>query len=380
MTPEITNRILAGAISNEVFRAAVQSAFNHIIITDTDGIIIYANSAVERITGYTNAEVMGQTPRLWGQQMGREVYVKMWHTLKEERVPYRSDLINKRKNGELYHTRAVISPIIDHAGILLGFIGTEEDITKEKEVDRMKTEFISITAHQLLTPLTGMKWGLQSLQKRVGLTGSAADTLQQVSESNERMISLVTALLNITRLESGRLSVQPTPIDMAQLIGDITASMEGARADRRQTLTQNIADNLPRLSADAQLVWEVLKNLLSNSIKYTPDDGSIGIAASMEGQAIVVSVTDSGIGIAQEDQRKLFRKFFRADNAKDLTPDGTGLGLYFVKMIVDSFGGLISCESVLGKGSTFRVFFPLQGMQPRAGDVHLSGYAEVKNA
>ncbi|MBU0766331.1 PAS domain S-box protein [Patescibacteria group bacterium] len=116
----------------EVFRLAVQNAYNHIIITNTDGIILYANQATQRITGYGQQEIIGNTPRLWGKQMPAEFYEKLWKKIKDERYPFIGECINKRKNGEKYQTHITISPIVKENGALIGFVGIEEEISEKQ--------------------------------------------------------------------------------------------------------------------------------------------------------------------------------------------------------------------------------------------------------
>lgn len=118
------------------FRLAVSNAFNHIIITDPEGIVLYANPAVEKLTGYTMEEVVGNNPRLWGAQMDKEYYQKMWDTIKNKKQPFRGEIKNRRKNGEIYYAKVLISPILDDDGNLQGFIGTEEDITKQYSLEK----------------------------------------------------------------------------------------------------------------------------------------------------------------------------------------------------------------------------------------------------
>lgn len=366
------SRVYKLATESEVFKLAVQSAFNHIIITDPDGVVLYANSAVERITGYSEREVLGKTPRLWGGLMDEELYKKMWHTIKEEKKPFEGEFRNMRKDGREYFARAIISPIIDNKE-LLGFIGTEEDITHEKQVDQMKTEFISITAHQLKTPLTSIGWGLDMLEDTSfgELSVEQSDIVKTIRDSSERLSGLVNILLNISRLESGRLTIKPKEVEVEEFIESILAMVHGQLKQKGHTVSLNIDPAVSKIVVDPQMAGELLKNFLTNAIKYTNKGGEIVVRVEKLGDSIRVSVKDTGQGIPKAEQQKIFDRFFRASNI-DKSQEGTGLGLYFAKLIADSSGCEIGFESEEGKGSTFFILIPKEGMTQKEGEISLS--------
>lgn len=145
------------------FKHAVDASFNHIIITDAEGIILFANKAAEITTGYPSNEMRGHTPSLWGKQMPPEFYAEMWHQIKIEKRPFHGEIRNRRKNGKIYTAIATISPILDDFNEVIGFIGIEEDITEIRELEQMKANFMSTAAHQLKTPLGAMSWNLELL-------------------------------------------------------------------------------------------------------------------------------------------------------------------------------------------------------------------------
>ncbi|MEI7603470.1 MAG: PAS domain-containing protein [bacterium] len=161
--------------SSETFKLAVDSGYNHIIITNVDGVVLYANSAVERITGYGLNEIIGNNPRLWGQQMSSEFYKSLWETIKVKRLPFKGQIINKRKNGEKYIALATISPIISNNGELLGFIGTEDDITelinarkdleeRSHDLEKMNTFMINREIR-----ISSLKNEVKELKKKLGI-------------------------------------------------------------------------------------------------------------------------------------------------------------------------------------------------------------------
>ena len=147
-----------------IFKMAADSSSNHIIITDTEGIILYANQAAADITGYKISEMLGKTPRLWGGLMSKSFYKQMWKIVKIEKKSFIGEIRNKRKNGERYFAKIKISPILDYRKHLCGFVANEEDITREKEFDQIKTAFVNTAAHQLKTPVSIIRWYAELLQ------------------------------------------------------------------------------------------------------------------------------------------------------------------------------------------------------------------------
>jgi len=367
----------------EKFKLAVENASDHIVITDAEGIILYANKAVETITGFTRDEVLGKKAGgkiLWGGSMDIPFYTLLWKTIKSNKKVFTGEVKNYRKNGETYIAAASISPIVDKNGVVKFFIGIERDITRIKEIDRMKTEFISLASHQLRTPLSAMKWFSEMLLAgdAGALTDEQKEFVTNISQSNERMIELVNSLLNISRIESGRLIIDPHPTDMGVLIKDLLKELQSQIDEKNLHITLSIEDALPLVNADSKLLRQVYQNLLTNAIKYTPKEGAIQISLSIKDEYLLSQVSDTGFGIPKEEQSHIFERFFRAKNIMKLETEGTGLGLYLIKAIVESSHGTIWFTSQEDKGlpagrhgSTFWFTIPLSGMAPKKGDVGL---------
>ncbi len=358
----------------EKFKLAVENASDHIIITDSDGIILFANKKVEAISGFSPTEIIGKKAgckQLWGGLMPKKFYQDMWKTIKTDKKNFVGEITNKRKNEEEYIAMSTISPIIGDDGEVQFFVALERDITREKEVDRMKTDFISIASHQLRTPLSAMRWfGEMLLGGDAGkLSPDQTDLVKNIYDSNQRLIDLVNSLLNISRIESGRIIIDPIPTDIPKLIKDVLTEVQPKITEKQQQVTLLADPKLPQINIDPKLVRNVYLNILTNAIKYTPKKGKISIETTKNSQEIITKITDSGYGIPQKDQARIFSRFFRASNVVKLETDGTGLGLYLAKAVATSSGGKLWFESQEGKGTTFYFSLPLSGSIPKSGEV-----------
>lgn len=353
------------------FQMAVEGSSDLIVISDTEGAIVYVNPAVTRLTGYSRYEVMGKKAgKAWGGQMEKSFYEDLWDTIKNQKKVFKGEVTNVRKSGEKYIAEVTISPILDEDSNVIYFVAIERDITKAKGIDRMKTEFISLASHQLRTPLTAMKWFLELLlEDETNFKQEQKEMLNNINVSNERMIELVNALLNVSRIESGRIIVDPEPTDIVALLNEVIREVSVRANEKKIQIIVSTHQKLPKINIDPKLIRNVYMNLLSNAIRYSPDNSEIAVFISKKDKEIISQVSDNGYGIPEKDKDRIFQKFFRATNAVKIETKGTGLGLYLAKAIIESSSGKIWYESSEGKGTTFWFTIPLEGMKPRQGEV-----------
>jgi PAS domain S-box-containing protein len=244
-------------------------------------------------------------------------------------------------------------------GIPIRMIGVVSDITERKKAEKMKSDFVSFVSHQLRTPLSGIKWMLELAMNEDGDSEEAQSFLQDARSSTERLIGLVNDLLDTSRLERGKLQINPQPINLLELTEDVIDEISPLIQDKMQNLVIQIPGDLPEVFADRQLLRQVILNLASNAMKYTPHGGKIRITARSESGRLRWEIEDSGIGIPKTNMGKLFEKFYRAENAVAVETEGTGLGLYLVRLIVEQLGGKVWCTSEENVGSTFAFTLPL---------------------
>ena len=355
------------------FHLAVENSFEHVIITDLKGVIIYANKAAEVTTGYSRAEMLGQRPSLWGGQMSKEFYKNMWDVIAIQKKTFHAEVSNKRKNGHLYIAEMYISPILGKDGNIKFFVGIERDITEQKKLEDARTNFISVASHQLRTPITSIKWIAElMLGGDIGpLNKKQLDFLKDLYTSTDRMIKLVNSLLNIARIESRELIIAPERLNIKKRYTDILKELEPMAFARKHKFTFSNETGLSEFISDPNLFHEILKNLFSNSIKYTPDGGLIEFSCSTDNNDIVFLIKDNGIGIPKNQQVRIFDKFFRADNVVRMNTDGTGLGMFIVKELIELLEGRIWFESEEDRGTAMHVALPLRGPHHHKGSKNL---------
>jgi signal transduction histidine kinase len=230
-----------------------------------------------------------------------------------------------------------------------------------KAANEAKSEFVSMVSHELKTPMTSIKGYARLLQMGSGgeISEKQRSYLNIINTSVDRMDALVQDLLDISRIETGRLKLELEPVRLTIVVDDIVRLLGHEFEARQHTLSIDVPRTLPPVRADRMRLAQVLTNLLSNAYKYTSTGGSVGVRAEVQDGSVLCSVVDTGIGISPQDQKKIFQKFFRADQEFVRQAGGTGLGLSIAKSIVELQGGEMWFESEPGQGSTFSFTVPL---------------------
>lgn len=350
-----------------------------IVVLDKNGTIVKANPMAESLTGWKAAEMRGKN---WDElvpledENGKRVPIAdraSQKVLETKKVFANDKYYYVRKDGKKFPVGTTAAPVLVK-GKVIGVIKVFRDITREKYIDKAKSEFVSLASHQLRTPLSSIKWFSEML-----LHGDAGELAKEQKEfvnniflSNERMIDLVNSLLNISRIESGRIIVDPVPTDVGQLVRELIKELEVKIKEKNMQMAVSVYENMPKINLDPKLIRQVYMNLLTNSIKYTPAGGRIVVMISIKDKEILSQISDNGYGIPKREQERVFQKFYRGENVVKVEIDGTGLGLYLVKAIVESSGGKIWFESEEGKGTAFWFTLPLEGTPAKKGEVTLT--------
>lgn len=346
--------------SEEMFRSVVETTTEWIWVMDVNGIQTYTNPAIETILGWTVKEVTGvavlplmhpddaqriqqHLPALIASKQGWNGLVVRW----------------RHRDGSYRYLESTAVPILTPEGELAGYQGADRDITERVIADRMKSDFTSFVSHQLRTPLSGMRWMLELASGEPDPT-RVAGYIGEARESLSRLTDLVNDLLDLSKLEGGRGTTELTDVDLGVVTRDVLNELRGLVDEKQHQLVVGIGERVPAIRADPQLLRQVVLNLVSNAIKYTPTGGRLEVSVQRHYGMVHWVVRDTGIGIPKGAQSRLFEKFYRADNAVVMETEGTGLGLHLVRIIVERFNGRVWCESEEGGGSTFQFTLPVE--------------------
>lgn len=362
--------------------ALLTSVGDGLFATDNEHKITFVNQEGERMIGYTAKELIGSMVPTFlrleddkGEQIPvdqRPTFVAVKTGQKFQSPVYPKPWYLSRKNQTRFPVQITVTPIVA-SGDVVGTIQIFRDITAEVEFDRRKSEFISIASHQLRSPLSATKWLSDMLRK--GDMGKLQPKQQDLADkmflANERMVTLVNELLNVSRLESGTVKLSPAETDIAKLVDDVVSETTPLLLEKKQMFEKKLGET-PKVVVDVTLMRELVANLISNASKYSPEGSVVTVTVEAVGSDIRVAIKDQGMGIPQSDQTQLFKKFFRAGNAAKSVVVGTGLGLYVCKAIVELHGGTIGFESAEKAGTTFFFSIPTTGTALKAGEVHLT--------
>lgn len=352
--------------------AILLSIGDGLVATDAYGKVILTNKMFESLLGWNEAEIRGK------------LLTEIVEVFDDGRpIPEQERLINKtlkgsvsvakttttstnfkRRDGTIFPVALTASPIIFNKE-LIGAVEVFRDITKEKELDRSKSEFISVASHQLRTPLTGIQWVVERFAKKENLTPKGKEYLNDLHTSAKHLTELVDLLLNLSRIEAGKIGITPEPLEMVGFMKSYFSEVSPLLDKKELKLV--FEDHPPELAVntDKSALRNIIQSFISNAIEYTLPGGKIDVAVQKKDDKFMIQVKDTGIGIPKAEQSSIFQKFTRASNAKLYKTDGTGIGLYIAERSASHLGGKTWFESEENKGSTFYVELPLELKLPQ---------------
>ena len=362
-------------VQEKKMTAILGSIGDGLVVLDEQGNITLINTAFERLLGWKKSEVLGKPfVDVVPLSLAGEVVPKkdrlITHSLKGEVFEKEglSDLSYIRKDGSAFPVAISTAPVVVE-GTVRGAVEVFRDITKEAEVDKAKTEFVSLASHQLRTPLTAIRWYVEMLlsEDAGALTPEQKEYVEEIASGNNRMIDLVNALLNVSRIELGTFAIEVKKVSLQDILSGLEKEFQPQVKEKNIALSIDTGKAPEVYLGDQKLLTIIFQNLLSNAIKYTPENGEVRCLVVEGAESLQIEVSDTGYGIPSEQQDRVFSKLFRADNVKKMDTTGTGLGLYIVKAIVEQSQGIVSFVSKEGEGTTFTVSLPKEGMVAKEG-------------
>lgn len=353
-------------------RAIEQSPVS-IVITNNNGIIEYVNPKFSQITGYTYQEAIGQKPSILksGAQTD-DFYKELWNTIVLGQ-DWSGEILNKRKNGELFWEQALISPIVNEKNEVTHYVAVKEDITEKKQMledliaakekaeesDTLKTAFLANMSHEIRTPMNGIIGFSEMLAENNLTDEKRKEYAQIVVKSSKQLLALVNDILDISKIEAGEVTISKDIFNVNTLIHDIYIFFKPQAIQKRLEFheVKSLADSQSVIESDKNRLRQILVNLVSNALKFT-HTGEVSFGYSVSNGSITFFVKDTGIGIPKHLQKEIFERFRQAELETTKLYGGTGLGLSISQKLVELLGGTIQLESEPGKGSLFSFTLP----------------------
>lgn len=361
-------RIYGEKVSYGRLESIVTNLEDAVVGYSEDFRVVIFNAAAERIFGLPKNQVIGQ---VLGPQMVSE---KGYQALIQTVFPSLAPVVVARSESNRYpqivditfdnpprEFRVSTDRILDKNSRLLGFVKVIRDNTRETELVRSKSDFVSVAAHQLRTPLTAINWTFESLSKNSNIPEADRILVKNGLQATANLMKTVNDLLSAAEIEGGRFGYKYEEVDIIKFIEDILSNAQiVAKEYGLQIFFDKGGAEMVKLTIDKNRLGLAISNLIDNAMKYNSKGGSVTVRLKqLAGQPYIqISVEDMGIGILPEDINKLFTKFYRAPNARKIQADGTGLGLYITRNIIRQHGGEIGVESTLGRGTTFSFTLP----------------------
>jgi len=348
-----------------------------ITYADADQYLRFHNRAYEEVFGLTSEQLQGRTIR---QIVGEEMYALIRPRIEEVLQGYPVVYERAQKTARSGTRDYVVNYFPRYGdgaddGKVIGFYTLANDVTELKRIDRMKSEFVSTVSHELRTPLTSIRGSLGLISGGVaGQLPDAVKTLVGIAKSNcERLIRLINDILDIEKIESGKMTLDLQVLELKPLLEQALAANEGYGTSKNVTLTLDFPDEELMVRADGDRLTQVVTNLLSNAMKFSPENGVVEIHVARNGTSVRVEVRDHGPGIPEEFRKRIFQKFSQADSSDTRQKGGTGLGLNISRAIVERLGGTIGFETRTGEGTTFYFELPEWEEPPPTRPVEMLG-------
>ncbi len=345
-------------------KAILEGIADGVMVADANGRVILFNAAAERIFSVSRMQALGrfldEMLGLYGERA--QNWLAQVETWRQAPEAYSSDeFLAERLSVGRQVVSIHLSPVISPNDEFLGVVSVFRDITVEVEANQAKNEFVSTVSHELRTPMTAIKGYVDLiLMGKTGHLSHQQDQFLSIVKSNvDRLTSLVNDLLDISRIETGRLILRPQPMDVEPSIIQVLDTLRPKVEEKSINLHASIPKGLPQVSGDAARITQILTNLAGNAYKYTRVGGEVSLHAYVQGGMMHMAVMDTGIGIPYKDQKSIFERFYRVDDPEVDEVTGSGLGLAITSSLVQMHGGTIKVESEPGQGSIFTFTLPL---------------------
>jgi len=343
--------------------ALIDSTLDGICLTDAAGNLLLSNAPLRRLSVELGFPQHGTIPErllaVSSKLTEPERYRKRMMELAESVDAETSDEFELAGIGRSF--RGYTSPVRDRDDVLFGRVWTLREVTADRELDRMRDAFVATVSHELRTPLTSISGFLEMLQDEEEEVGETARAyLDVIRRSTGRLHQLVEELLLIAQIEAQRVELESDPLDLVSLASESVEALRPVAVEHGVSIDL-VADHPPQVRGDARRLAQVIDNLVTNALKFTPEGGSITVSVHGDGSSVLLAVADTGIGIPTDEQGKLFSRFFRSSNATQGAIAGTGLGLAISRALVEQHGGTVALVSEEGRGTEVTVTLPAYG-------------------
>ena len=342
--------------------ALIDSTLDGICLTDAAGNLLISNAPLRRLSAELGVPPYGTVPerllaisdRLTEPDRYRTRMMELADSVGAET----SDEFEVAGTGRCF--RGYTAPVLDAQHFIVGRVWTLREVTADRELDRMRDSFVATVSHELRTPLTSISGFLEMLEdEEHGLGDSGRSYLDVIRRSTDRLHKLVEELLLIAQIEAHRIELDPVPLDLAELASECVETLRPVARENGVSI-ELVAYHPAQVVGDPRRLAQVVDNLVSNAVKFTPEGGSIMVSVDGDGTSAQLVVTDTGIGIPADEQGQVFSRFFRSRSATSGAIPGTGLGLSISRALVEQHGGTIAVESEEGVGTSVTITLPAE--------------------